>query len=263
VYEDFFEALEGVERAAGDIPLKFVLIPDEFQVEDELWEEIVRQSGKPLDRDLPQRRIVEWLQARGRSVLDLLPLLRAVEPLEDGRRHVYHAQNMHFNARGNAIAGRALAGFLGPFPVERLPLRLRFGNGTIRRWMHEGWNKDESDGRMKWAWSDGLRSVLMVPLTARGDVQLDFEAFPLEFPGSPQQRITIVLNGTVIGEQPLHPGRHRYSVTLPGGALRDSTNTLEFRYAYARVPQDVLAGSPDTRLLGVAWLAMDFTERAP
>ena len=44
--------------------------------------------------------------------------MRAVEPLEHGRRHVYHLRDSHFNAAGNRVAGEALAAFL----AERLSL---------------------------------------------------------------------------------------------------------------------------------------------
>jgi hypothetical protein len=112
VYERFFTALEHLERAAGDVPLAFVLTPDEFQIEDHIWKEIAARSPRPLDRDKPQRKLLEWLKARGRPFLDLLPILRAVEPLEDGRKHLYHLQDTHFNARGNKVSGHALAGFI-------------------------------------------------------------------------------------------------------------------------------------------------------
>jgi hypothetical protein len=114
VYSRFFREIEDLERTAGKVPLVFVLIPDEFQVEDSLWEEVTRKAGQPLDRDRPQRKVVEWLQARGRPVLDLLPILRSVEPLKDGRKHLYHLQDTHFNARGNNVAGHALASFVKP-----------------------------------------------------------------------------------------------------------------------------------------------------
>ena len=114
IYERFFATLEDLERTAGSVPLAFVLIPDEFQLEDDLWDEVVRRVEEPLERDRPQRMIVEWLGDRGRPVLDLLPLMRAVEPLGDGRRHLYHLQDTHFNVRGNDVAGRALARFVSP-----------------------------------------------------------------------------------------------------------------------------------------------------
>jgi hypothetical protein len=86
-----------------------LLIPDEFQVEDELWSAITRSAGVPLDRDLATRLLGEWLSAEGIPFVDLLPALRGVPPLDDGRQHVYHRGDTHFNARGNAVAGEGLA----------------------------------------------------------------------------------------------------------------------------------------------------------
>jgi hypothetical protein len=109
VYERFFAVLGDIEKAAGDVPLAFLVIPDEYQVNDELWQAVVERSETPLQRDLPQVKIREWAQAGDRDIVDLLPLLLAEEPLPDGQRHLYHLRDTHFNARGNAIAGRALA----------------------------------------------------------------------------------------------------------------------------------------------------------
>lgn len=111
-FERCFRALRLLQQGAGNVPLAFMVIPDEFQVEDSLWDEVVRGNTEPMDRDLAQREIVPWLRARGLPVLDLLPLMRAVEPMKDGRRHLYHLQETHFNARGNAIAAHALAPFV-------------------------------------------------------------------------------------------------------------------------------------------------------
>jgi hypothetical protein len=72
-------------------------------------------GGERLERDLPQRVLAEWLSEQGIPYLDLLPILRAVPPLPDGRRHLYHLRDTHFNARGNDVAGRALAAFLMPY----------------------------------------------------------------------------------------------------------------------------------------------------
>lgn len=109
VYERFFAALQKIEEAAGDVPLAFLIIPDEYQVNDQLWQVVVERNELPLQRDLPQVKIREWAQAGNRDIVDLLPLLLAEEPLPDGQRHLYHLRDSHFNARGNAIAGRALA----------------------------------------------------------------------------------------------------------------------------------------------------------
>ena len=56
--------------------------------------------------------IVAILLTAGVMLINLLPAMRAVEPHADGKRHVYHLQDTHFNARGNDVAGRELARFL-------------------------------------------------------------------------------------------------------------------------------------------------------
>ncbi len=108
VYARLFDALDRMVAACGEIPLVFFLIPDEFQVEDELWQAVVAAAG-PLDRDRPQRLVTEWMRAHDVPFCDLLPRLRAVPAGEDGRRHVFHLRDSHFNARGNRVAGEALA----------------------------------------------------------------------------------------------------------------------------------------------------------
>jgi hypothetical protein len=95
------------------VPLAFLLIPDEFQVEDRLWKDAVAgMDGKEMMRLKPQRRIKVWLDARGLPYLDLLPVLRDVPALEDGDRHLYHRRDTHLNARGNEAVGKALAPFI-------------------------------------------------------------------------------------------------------------------------------------------------------
>ncbi|MBX3462279.1 MAG: hypothetical protein KF830_03840 [Planctomycetes bacterium] len=92
-----------------------VLIPDEFMVEDALWQQIV--TAWPADRPVGERwglrdRLLQFCREDGIACLDLLPLLRAVAPLADGDRHLYLRRDTHWNVRGNAIAGTALAAFL-------------------------------------------------------------------------------------------------------------------------------------------------------
>jgi len=100
------------EQGAG---FAVLLIPDEFQVEDELWRQVVAAlPNERLDRDLPQRVLTTFCQEQGLPCLDLLPRLRAVEPLSDGQRHLYARNDTHWNRRGNAEAGAALAEFVAP-----------------------------------------------------------------------------------------------------------------------------------------------------
>jgi hypothetical protein len=55
---------------------------------------------------------VRELGRLGIPVFDLLPVMRAVEPLADGKRHLYHLTDTHWNVRGNAVAGAELAKFV-------------------------------------------------------------------------------------------------------------------------------------------------------
>lgn len=109
LYRSTFAALAAIHEACGATPFGVVLIPDEFQVEDELWSEVETAAALTMARDEPQRIVAQWLEQQGIPFVDLLPELRALPPLADGRRHAYHLRDAHFNRRGNAVAGRMLA----------------------------------------------------------------------------------------------------------------------------------------------------------
>jgi hypothetical protein len=111
-YREFAELLPGFRRLAGK-HLLFVLIPDEFQVSDALWEElmqIVPQPPEAYERDRPQRVVSAACEEQGIRVLDLTPLLRAAHR----EAPVYHRRDTHWNARGHALASVAIAKRLAP-----------------------------------------------------------------------------------------------------------------------------------------------------
>ncbi len=108
-YRDFFQALDFFHATLGD-RLLLVVIPDEFQVNDMLFETLLSnsQGAEVHDRDLPQRLIREYATAKDISLLDLLPPLRAAET----RGRTYHLRDTHWNARGNGVAGEKIADFI-------------------------------------------------------------------------------------------------------------------------------------------------------
>jgi hypothetical protein len=108
-FEPLFRALEELRAAARPAPIACLLIPDAFQVDDQLWGELRADLPARAERDLPQRTVTRWLDAHDFPYVDLLPRLRAQAPLGDGGLHLFHANDTHFNARGNAVAGHALA----------------------------------------------------------------------------------------------------------------------------------------------------------
>ncbi|HMC54124.1 MAG TPA: hypothetical protein VKH19_03045 [Gemmatimonadaceae bacterium] len=282
-------ALDDIEYAAGTTPLAFMIIPAAFQVDDSLWADVQRASRDSRDRDLAHREIVAWLQCRGIPMLDLLPVLRAVPPLADGRRHLYHRNDTHFNARGNDVAGRALGQFIASWRSQRaaapaaaaathspacdtvlkrstaiavppvsLPLRVDIGEADARRWMPSGWSNDEREDRGSFTWSNGGRSLLAIPLPKTRDIRMQFSAHPFSYPGSAQQRVTVVVDGTSVAELPLDPQLRSYELIIPVASLRAAVDTIELRYSSNVAPRDVMQ-SADRRPIAVAWYSIDFS----
>ena len=106
-------AVERIHDALGKRLLVLVL-PDQSQVDDALWEQVraARPDGSRLDRDLPQREIARFCAEHAIECVDVLPALRAAD--RGGR--TYHLRDTHPNARGNEVIGRELArALLGRF----------------------------------------------------------------------------------------------------------------------------------------------------
>jgi hypothetical protein len=111
-------ALGHLNRLVADcrsraVPVAFVLIPDEFQVNPAVLDRAVadaKVSREAVDLDLPQRRLRAFCAARGAPCLDLRPALQAVPD-------AYAPRDTHWNVRGNRAAAAALADWLR----DRLP----------------------------------------------------------------------------------------------------------------------------------------------
>ncbi len=105
-FQAFFEALDLLHSRLGE-QLLVVLIPDEFQVNDDLYKQVLAIQDNPevYDRDLPQRRILDFANRKGIKVLDLLPNLREAEK----ESRTYHLRDSHWNANGNRVAGKLIA----------------------------------------------------------------------------------------------------------------------------------------------------------
>ena len=94
---------------------KFVvmLIPDQYQVDDSLVDEVLRHDGgsrDDYDLERPQRVLGDALDATGIQVLDLLPVFRAA----GAGGALYRPRDTHWNRRGNELAAAGLADVLAP-----------------------------------------------------------------------------------------------------------------------------------------------------
>lgn len=143
-----------------------------------------------------------------------------------------------------------------------LPLHLTLGDGPQRKWARSGWYQDEPAGAESLRWSEGRRSVIEVPLPGGENVRMDIDCQPFVFPGSEPQRVSVLLNGTLVSEIVLAPDRQTYQIVLPGHLTRASLNTIELQYAYAHQPRKVLRNNSDNRVLAMACYSIDFAALA-
>jgi hypothetical protein len=113
-FSALFSFLLDMRAAAGDTPFVVQILPDEFQLDDDLWRRIERSAAKRgLVRDQPQEVLGAWLGREEIPYLDLLGELRnRCATASGGQRHCYHLRDTHFNRRGNLVAGEAMAAFL-------------------------------------------------------------------------------------------------------------------------------------------------------
>ena len=100
------QSLAELLELAGD-RLLVVLIPDEFQVDGALWDELLALTENPgdYDRTYPQRRLLAACRDLGIAAVDLLPVLAEAQQ----RDRTYRLNDTHWSRLGNAVAGQAIA----------------------------------------------------------------------------------------------------------------------------------------------------------
>jgi hypothetical protein len=93
--------------AENRIPVLFVLIPDETQVEPGVREKVRRRfDGASMDWELPQKKVSGLCASLGIPVLDLLPAFRRADA--QGVR-VYLPRDTHWTPEAQELAGRLVA----------------------------------------------------------------------------------------------------------------------------------------------------------
>jgi lysophospholipase L1-like esterase len=94
------DAIRAATEAAG-ARLGVVVVPTFEQVHARRWQ------GRDFDLALPQAWVSDWARARQVPYLDLLPPMR--EHLARTGERLYLRRDVHWNARGHAFAGEAIA----------------------------------------------------------------------------------------------------------------------------------------------------------
>lgn len=114
--EGIYAGLRYFQRVVKD-RLLVVLLPDEFQVNDELYRDLLDTDPgyANYQRDYPQQKILVFCKERHIRCVDMLPVLR--EGQKQGR--TYHLRDTHLNAFGNSLVGTALADSLVRVLVDK------------------------------------------------------------------------------------------------------------------------------------------------
>jgi hypothetical protein len=92
---------------ALDATFLVVVIPSAVQVDDMLWENVLAGIGadaSAFDRGLPARWLGEFGRSAGINVLSLRPVF-----LSGAAKGAYYAHDIHWTARGHAVAAQAVA----------------------------------------------------------------------------------------------------------------------------------------------------------
>ncbi len=104
--------LDALKRSVETHGARFavIMVPAPFQTSDAAfgtWVEWAGAEGEDLSRSEPQEMMKSWCARSGTPCLDLLPVFE-----KGDRDTLYFPYDMHWTARGHAMAARAVASFL-------------------------------------------------------------------------------------------------------------------------------------------------------
>ena len=96
------------------VPVGFVLIPDEFQVNFAVLKDALQGSHfdrQSIDIEAPQQRLLRFFEGRGVPCLDLLPAFSGVP-------ETYTQSDTHWNVRGNRLAAKCISDWLKTLRID-------------------------------------------------------------------------------------------------------------------------------------------------
>jgi hypothetical protein len=131
-------------------------------------------------------------------------------------------------------------------------LSIDIGSQQDEPFLGKGWYGSESyQGAFSFRWSKGKESNILVSLFDAFNYQLELKAAPFSYAKSPEQGITIYINGEKASSIKLRNGFNSYKTLIPKSYWKPGLNEIKFHYQYCQQPRAVME-SNDGRLLGVA-----------
>ena len=117
-----------------------------------------------------------------------------------------------------------------------------------------GWEKTpEGDS---FVWAVAREAKVKVRSAGGGDRVVRFRASSFVYPGSPEQTVTLFVNGTRIDAAGLYREPHVLTFVIPKALWKKGENELKLEFLWTASPKDRIPGALDARTLSAAfdWL---------
>ncbi|MCD4751399.1 MAG: hypothetical protein K8R59_18685, partial [Thermoanaerobaculales bacterium] len=150
------------------------------------------------------------------------------------------------------IRGPVSIDLVDRFPAARvLPERTKitFGDPAELVRLISGWGRSGvqmGNGRA-FAWANAEASEFVIDLASAEARRLEMRCWPFRYPGSPDQTVTLIVNGGRVGIATIKPSRRKTHFDIPESVLLPGRNLLRFEYGYAGSPMTLKPGSSDRR----------------
>lgn len=138
-----------------------------------------------------------------------------------------------------------------------------FGVRSSSTALLDGWGDPETDDVTgeDIRWATARRAEVAIWLLPGPDDFLTIRAWPFHWEGAPEQKVSVLINGTLAGTLTLQPGRRTYSLALPVERIIPGRNTLTFEFSRLETPNAIETGGKDQRLLAAAFAWLEVSQR--
>jgi len=211
-------------------PLARLLAIEGYQTIPEADLDAERERAAELAALLDLRYLVVQAPIAGR-----LPYADTYEDAFAYAASVFDLTEVARDADGRLVAYRVSQASI---PAE---LNLAVGEAEAAMHLGAGWSSPEAIAGAAARWISGTHAELFLPVDEPADSTLTLTAAPFSYAGSPEQRLSVSVNGRGIGQVTLAPAWQQYSLAVPADALRPGLNRVVLRLGYAARPVDVAA----------------------
>ncbi len=141
--------------------------------------------------------------------------------------------------------------------------RLRLAEPSARSHLLRGFSFLEEDTTGPYIWATGELSEIEIFLVRPTEFELVVHGRPFRPEGAPEQGVTLEVNDSRVGSQPLKPTDDRFSFKIPKHHTRVGANRLGLRFAHTYKPAQWLEEARDDRALTLQVYSFEFLGLEP